>query len=119
MAARSPLRSYDEIQEMTSMWDIGASGAHTKTANVPGTGFTSVARTAAGKYTVTFAKTNPIGPLVQLVLTYWGVADAAALDLRATTATYTAETSAAAATVKYESWDLATPSQAELANCSQ
>ncbi len=98
------VKCYDEIQTMVSMWDIGASGAHTKTSGVPGTGFASVAETAAGKYTITFARGTPLGRLIDLEIRPWHVADEEAYVARVTTATWTPETQADAATVKYESW---------------
>ena len=106
MAVPNPMRCWDEILSATSQWTIGASGAHTKTANIPGTMFTGVARTAAGKYTVTFARGVPVGPFLELIVTAAKAADAETTTARWTLGTYTAETAAAAATVKYESWEI-------------
>ncbi len=97
-------RSPDELITFISVWEIGASGAHTKLAGVPGTGFAGVAETAAGKYTITFTRDIPIGPLVELVITPWHVADEEAYIARPTQGGYTEATDAAAATATYESW---------------
>lgn len=113
------MKGYDEVVELVSKWDIGSTGAHTKVSYVPGTGFASVARTAAGKYTVTFARGLPLGPMVDCVLTHWAAADAANLNLRPTVGGYTAETSAAAATMLYEAWDNDTTAKTELASGDQ
>lgn len=112
----SPMRCQDEVLTIISSWDIGASGAHTKTANIPGTGFASVARTAAGKYTVTFARGVPIGPFLDLHIEHYPAVDAQPLDAHPKLSTFTAETAAAQATVKYETWDNDTTAQTELAN---
>lgn len=117
MSGMTAIKGTDEVQVFTSMWTIGSSGAHTKTTNVPGTGFTGVARTAAGKYTVTFARGQlPLGPIVDVGLTHWPAADAGPLVLRPTVSSYTPETSAAAGTLLYEAWDLDTSAQTELAS---
>lgn len=113
------LKGWSEVQTLHSKWDIGATGAHTKATSVPGTGFASVARSAAGKYTVTFARGIPVGKLVDFQLTHWAAADAANMNLRPSVATFTAETSAAAATMKYESWDNDTTAQTELSSGDQ
>lgn len=105
-----------EVVELISLWTIGSTGAHTKTSGVGGEGFDSVARTAAGKYTVTFSKGTPRGTLVSLELVHWPAADAQPLDLRPSVGTWTPETSAAKATVKYEAWDNDTTAQTELAS---
>lgn len=115
----NPMRSGDEVLHLYSKWNIGSTGAHTKTPFCVGTGFASVTRTAAGKYTVTFARGIPTGPLLDLVLTHWAAADAANMNLRPSVGTFTAETAAAAATVKYESWDNDTTAQTELASGDQ
>jgi len=114
-----PERCEDEYLDMVSKWDIGASGAHTKVSGVPGTGFASVAETAAGKYTITFTRGVPLGGLVDLVLTHWPAVDAANLNLRPSKSGYTAETATAAATMKYEAWDNDTTAQTELASGDQ
>jgi hypothetical protein len=111
--------AYDEVLVFVSKWDIGSSGAHTKATNCNGSGFASVAQTATGKYTITFARGMPVGPLLDLQLTHWAAADAANLNLRPSVGTFTAETAAAAATVKYEAWDNDTTAQTELASGDQ
>ncbi len=100
----SPMRCWDETITLTSRWNIGTTGAHVKVTGVAGTGFASVAQTATGKYTITFARGIPIGPLVELRITPSHVVDEEPYVARQTQASFTAETLAAAATVKYESW---------------
>lgn len=109
----------EEYIVYTSKWDIGASGAHTKVTGIPGTGFTGVARTAAGKYTITFTRSVPVGGLVDLQITHWPAVDAANLNPRPSKAGYTAETASAAATALYETWDNDTTAQTELASGDQ
>jgi len=94
-----PQRATDRIVQYFSQWTIGASGAHTKTTGVPGTGFASVAETAAGKYTITFSDVA-IGGLIGLQLIHWPAADAEPLILAPTDDVY----SASAKTAKYEAW---------------
>lgn len=115
-----PIRSGTETYQLISMWDIGASGAHTKTSGVSGEGFASVARTAAGKYTITFSlgATTP-GRLIDLEITHWPAVDAASLDVQPRTATWTAESGSTGASVKYEAWDNDTTAQTELASGDQ
>jgi hypothetical protein len=112
-------RASDEIVTMSSKWDIGASGAHTKVSGVPGTGFASVSRTAAGKYTITFSRGAPVGGLLDVQITHWPAANAEPRVCMPTKATYTAETASAGATVAYEAWKLTTPAQVELASGDQ
>ncbi len=102
--AISPMRSADEVITYTSRWNIGATGAHVKSTGIPGTGFSGVARDAAGKYTITFQRGIPVGPLVELRITPFHVADEEGYIGRPTQAGFTAETAAAAATHTYESW---------------
>lgn len=110
----------DEIQTSVALWDIGATGAHTKTANVPGKGFTSVARTAAGKYTVTFARGVPVGQFMGLQLDLQTAADAGPLNLKYTAGSYTSETQAAQATALYEAWSVGTaPAETEIPSGSK
>ncbi len=104
--AVNPMRCFDETITLVSKWDIGASGAHTKTSGVPGTGFTGVARTAAGEYTISFARGLPVGPLVELRCVQESAVDEEPKLLKPCVGTFTAETAAAAATVKYEAWDV-------------
>lgn len=101
---KTPVLCADEVQSFTSKWDIGSSGAHTKVSGVPGTGFSGVARTAAGKYTITFSAGMPVGGLLSLKVEHWPAADAEPLVAGPTKSGYTAETAAAAATALYESW---------------
>ncbi len=112
----STQRANNEVYTLISQWDIGATGAHTKTANVPGSGFSSVARTAAGKYTITFTKGQlPTGRLINVKITHWPAANAEPRVCMPTVGTYTSETDSSGATVKYEAWKLTTPAQVELA----
>ncbi len=100
-----PMRCGDEIVVLTSKWTIGADGAHSKTSGHPGTGFKQVARSAAGKYTVTFSRGHvPNGPLHELRITGEQAADEEGLVARPTVGGYTPETPAAEATALYESW---------------
>ncbi len=117
--AYNPMRSGDEVLTLHSKWDIGASGAHTKVANVPGTGFASVARTAAGKYTITFSRGLPPGVLVECRIVDWPAVDAEPFDCTPKKSGFTAETAAAAATLLYEAWDHDTTAQTELASGDQ
>lgn len=111
------VRAFDEVLEAVSSWDIGATGAHTKTASVPGTLFSSVTRTAAGKYTVNFTNGVPKGPFLGLEVEIHRAVDAAPLLPRQSVSTYTSETAATPATVKYETWNVANaPVQTELAS---
>lgn len=107
-------RCMDEVISSVSKWTVGASGAHTKTTGCPGTGVSGVARDAAGKYTMTFQRGVPVGPFLGIQGQVFVAADAAPFIIRPTA--YTAETAAAAATLTFEAWDAATPSQAEITN---
>lgn len=104
--ALSPVRSNKEVEEVIAVFNIGASGAHTK---VYGSGM-SVARTAAGKYTVTFTEWRPV--LIDFTVQHWAQADAGPLLCRPTDGSFTS--SATTASVKYEAWDLDTSAQTEL-----
>jgi len=119
MSGQSPIRCADEIIEFVSLWDIGATGAHTKAANVPGSGFASIARTAAGKYTITFARGLPIGPFLRLDVCHLPAVDTEQLDSGARKSGFIAETAAAAATLKYESWDNDTAAQTDFVSGGQ
>lgn len=102
-----PQRAAADTISYVSLWTIGATGAHTR---VYGRGFSGVARTAAGKYTITFTEV-PEGPLVDLKLTLWKAADEEPKILAPTLASY----DAVAKTVKYEAWDIdETAAQVEL-----
>lgn len=101
----SPVRANADTHEVIAVFDIGASGAHTK---AHGAGM-SVARSAAGKYTITFTEWGPV--LIDLKVTHWAQADAAQLAVRPTEGSFS--TSAASATAAYESWDLDTPAQTD------
>lgn len=109
----------DDYSVYVSKWDIGANGAHTKVSGIPGTGFSGVARTAAGKYTITFQPGVPVGGLVDLIVTHWPAVDAANLNPRPSKAGFTAETAAASATMLYETWDNDTTAQTELSSGDQ
>lgn len=106
----SPIRGNKEIEEVLAVFDIGASGAHTK---VYGSGM-SVARTAAGKYTITFTEWRPV--LVDVRVQHWAQADASPLDCRPTDGSFTY--SATSASVDYEAWSqgttVANPAQTEI-----
>jgi hypothetical protein len=99
MSYGAVVRSYDEVAEYHSSWEVGATGAHTKTTGVPGKGFLSVARTAAGKYTVTFTEV-PQGPLVELRVIHWSQTGAAPLLTAPVDGTYNPTTK----TVQYNAW---------------
>lgn len=102
-----PARAYDEVITLVSRWEIGATGAHTKDF---GKGFSSVARTAAGAYTVTFTDV-PEGPLIGLEVQHWSQATVEPLVTSPVDGSY----SASAKTVKYETWAIdTTPAQTEL-----
>lgn len=112
---KAPVLSADEVIQFVSKWTIGSTGAHTKTTGFPGTGFTGIARTAAGKYTITFAPGAPaLGGLLELRLSHWPAEDAASLNLEPRVSTYTPEVEGTSATVKYEAWDNDTTAQTEL-----
>lgn len=116
----SLFRSGDELVEITSKWNIGASGAHTKTPGFVGTGFSGVTRTAAGKYTITFSRGTPPGGLVDLYVSHWPAADSNIKTTRPTVNGYTAETPAAQATALYESWSVTgAPAQSDFASGDQ
>lgn len=110
LGSTKPVRSKTEVNQVTCAFDIGASGAHTLKY---GTGM-SVARTAAGKYTVTFQEAGMI--LLDFYVNHWPAVDAQPLDCSARIGTFTAPTAAADATVKYEAWDNDTTAQTELAS---
>lgn len=101
-----PMRANGEYVTHVATFDIGASGAHTKEY---GSGM-SVARNAAGKYTITFSEWGPV--LMDLKVTHYAQADASGLHCRPTDGTFA--TTATSATVDYEAWDLATPTQTEI-----
>jgi hypothetical protein len=103
-----PVRANAETFDVVGVFDIGAAGAHTK---VYGAGM-SVARTAAGKYTITFTEWGPV--LLDLDVRHWPQADAAPLVPRPSDGGFTK--SATTATATYETWDLDTPAQTELPN---
>jgi hypothetical protein len=103
-----PVRANAETFDVVAKFSIGASGAHTKTY---GAGM-SVARTAAGKYTITFTEWGPV--LLDMDIRHHATADAAGLVARPTKASFTK--SATTATALYETWDLATPTRTEIPN---
>ena len=115
--ALKPVRARQEVIEAVSVWNIGSTGAHTKTSGVAGEGFDSVARTAAGSYTITHTRGVPVGPFLGYDVQIFRTAtSAAALIPKNVLSAYTAETAAAAATGKYETWDAATPTKTELSS---
>ncbi len=101
----SPVRCADEVLTFVSKWDIGSTGAHTKTAGFPGTGFSGVARADTGEYTVTFNKGMPIGPFLDLTINPFYTADTLPLKTTPVMSSFVKETAAAAATVEYEAWN--------------
>jgi hypothetical protein len=114
--ALSRVGSPDEFVHYRSLWDIGAAGAHTKAAGVNGKGFTGIARTAAGKYTVTMADMMPVGPFVGAHVEHFGVADAAPTETKVTKASWNPTTR----TFLYENWsEGGAPAQTELASGDQ
>ncbi len=113
------MRGSDELFVFVSKWDIGSSGAHTKATDCAGTGFSGVAQTAAGKYTVTFTRGMPVGKLLDFRVTHWPAIDAQGFDCGPRKSGFTAETAAAAATMKYEAWDNDTAAQTELTSGDQ
>lgn len=117
--AVNPMRASDEVISFFSKWDIGATGAHTKATGCNGTGFASVARTATGKYTITFQRGIPVGKLLELRVGHWPVVDAQGFDCGPRKAGFTAETAGAAATMLYEAWDNDTAAQTELTSGDQ
>ncbi len=92
----TPVKSPEELVTYVSRWTVGATGAHTK---VLGKNFTSVTRTAAGKYTVLFTEV-PFGPIVDCRITHWPQADAEPLVCAPSEGLYTAS----AKTLLWESW---------------
>jgi hypothetical protein len=67
------LKGFNETITYTGRYTVGSTGAHTIAAG--GTGIVGVARTAAGKYTMTFAEV-PFGPIVHAHAQHWPQADA-------------------------------------------
>lgn len=117
--SRNYMRCEDEVITFHSKWDIGSTGAHTKATGCNGTGFASVARTAAGKYTITFQRGIPVGKLLELRVGHWPAVDAARFHAGPVKAGFTAETAGAAATMLYETWDSDTTAQTELTSGDQ
>lgn len=99
-------RCFDEVLTMVSRWTVsgtlGSGGTIAKTTNIPGTGFYSVSRTAAGKYTVTFALGTPLGPLVDLEVRPWRATTVDAVVPKVVTGSYVAEVGTTKGYVKFE-----------------
>jgi hypothetical protein len=93
-----PQRSNQEVIDTIAVFDIGADGAHTR---VHGGGM-SVARTAAGKYTITFTEWGPV--LVDMTITVWRQTDAESLVARPTDGSFSA--TATSASAKFEIWEI-------------
>lgn len=102
--AQSPILCADEVVTFVSKWDIGSTGAHTKTSGFPGTGFTGVARDSAGNYTITFARGMPVGGLVDLRIQHWSQVTVEPLICAPLENEVVAETAGAAMTAGYEAW---------------
>ncbi len=100
----SLMRAGDEVMTFISKWDVGATGAHTKTTGFPGTGFDSVARDSAGNYTITFSPSMPVGGLVGLNVQHWPQAGVEPMVCVPLEDEVVAETSSASATAGYEAW---------------
>lgn len=92
----NPVRNKGELWTMTCVFDVGASGAH---ALKYGKGM-SVAKSATGKYTVTF--TDVDGILVDLEVRYHSAADAESLVPRCTVDSF----SRSAKTAAFEVWEI-------------
>ena len=106
-----PVRANNEVMKVTCYFTIGATGAHTLAA---GTGM-SVARTAAGKYTITFTRSGPI--LLNCTCNPWGAVDTERPIVTPTVAGFTRATASADATLLVEAWDVdETATQIELAS---
>lgn len=102
-----PVRSNVEVHEVYAVFDIGASGAHTK---VYGDGM-SVARTAAGKFTITFTEVGPV--LLDLDVRVWRQADAESLVARPTDGGFSFTNK----TATFETWEIdETQAQVDPAN---
>ncbi len=91
------MRAQDELITFSGRYTVGASGAHTIAAG--GKGIASVARTAAGKYTMTFTEV-PFGPIVHASATHWAQIDAEPLRIDPKEGGY----SSTAKTLLWESW---------------
>lgn len=110
------VRSGDEIITMTAVYDIGAAGAHTKNAAVPGRAFTSVTRNSAGSYTVNFSDNIPQGFFLGMTVDLAKVAAAGPSNTRYTKASY----SGSLRTASYENWSVGTtPAITELVSGDQ
>ncbi len=113
--AQNPMRCADEVVTFISKWDVGATGAHTKTTGFPGTGFSGVARDSAGNYTITFQRGMPVGGLASLSFQHWAQAGTEPLALTPLEDEVVAETAGAAGTAGYEAWAIDdTPALTEL-----
>jgi hypothetical protein len=119
MAEGSSLkRTTDEYIELVGLWDIGASGAHTKNSKC--SGLRSVTRNAAGKYTVGFDRPVFRGDLISMDVYHIPVAGTGPLNMRPTKAAYTRENLTTIASQDYEAWSVgATPAQTEVPSGDQ
>ncbi len=93
----TPIKASNELVTLTGRYTVGANGAHTIAAG--GTGITSVARSAAGKYTMTFTEV-PFGLIVSAVAQHWPQIDAEPLVMAPSEGGYTAS----ARTLLFEAW---------------
>ncbi len=94
--AKTVMRAEGDTHTVSGRFTVGAAGAHTK---VWGPGITSVARTAAGKYTMTFTEV-PFGPIISASGQHWPQVDAEPLVVAPSEGGYTAS----AKTLLFESW---------------
>lgn len=119
MSGECPVRCADELMTFYASWDIGASGAHTKTAQIPATFFKGVTRNSAGKYTVNFQAGAPVGPFVGLEVFHKHATGVKGLLTQEITGTYTSEPAGFQAgvtsgpSVNYEAWDAAGAANAD------
>jgi hypothetical protein len=96
-SALSPKRAYDEVWEVIGTFTIGTDGAHTK--QFGGRGIASVARDAAGQFTVTF--TDVGSQLVDLDVRVWRTGTTGTPLVSAPTKDSFSRT---AKTAKFETW---------------
>lgn len=115
MPSPSLVRCFDEIIEAVALWDIGATGAHTKTAGYPGTAFASVTRTGAGAYTVNFNPNVPSGPFLELYTRHLPAATTAPMITKFNKASYVRPSATGNGSCTYEAWTIGTtPALADL-----
>ena len=93
----SPKRSYTETFDVEALFDVGGSGAMTIKY---GKGIVSCAKTATGKYTVTFSEVGP--KLLDLQVSFHMAADSESLVPRPTVDSF----SLSAKTAAFEVWEI-------------